>query len=273
MPQITYDGGRFLIDRSKLKSDQLTVISEPAFFGTPIEPMNWGMWLLQAVPAATYFLERRPAAKFLACIEKVWQRELLLTLGLRNDEIIHQSLGCTYRCKSLTALQYSHIDLVPTALDQETFHRIAYKFAPDANITAQRKIFLSRRSITRLSGGKYRALVNEEEVIDAVSALGFEIFEPESLSFSEQIRLFREAGLIVGLGGAALFNTIFCEPGTRVISIESSNSFIHGHATLFASLGLRYAVIFGRQDITDLTEVQKRWSIDVTALAGVLRNL
>jgi capsular polysaccharide biosynthesis protein len=80
--------------------------------------------------------------------------------------------------------------------------------------------------------------------------------------------LFAEAELIVGLGGAALFNVIFCPPTTRVVSIESSADFAHNHASLFAALGHRFGFIFGRQDPEDETPVQKRWTVDVD---GVMR--
>jgi capsular polysaccharide biosynthesis protein len=103
--------------------------------------------------------------------------------------------------------------------------------------------------------------------------LNFEIHEPETMTFADQIKLFRESSVVVGLGGAALFNVVFCKPGTTVVSIESSNSFVHNHAALFASLGHKYGFIFGCQDVTDTAPVHKRWSIDVDGLLSVLRGL
>jgi hypothetical protein len=107
--------------------------------------------------------------------------------------------------------QYSHIELVPTPKEREIFSRLRHQLAPDANTRAGRKLFLSRRSITRQSAGKYRALQNEDEVVAAAEALGFEICEPELLSIPDQIKLFSEAEIVVGLGGAALFNVMFCK--------------------------------------------------------------
>jgi len=273
MPQITREGGNFFIDRSNLGKNDTKHIAGDVFFGTPIEPLNWGMWLLQAIPSAAFFAENKPADRFLAHVGRDWQRALLLTLGVPADAIEHQELGRTYHCDRLTMYQYSKIELVPTPKEREIFSRLRKKLAPDANDRAGRKLFLSRRSITRESAGKYRALQNEDDVVAAAEALGFEICEPELLSIPDQIKLFSEAEIVVGLGGAALFNVIFCKPGTRIVSIESSTAFVHGHASLFASLGHRFAFVFGSQDITDPEPVHKRWSIDVPGLVSALKAL
>jgi hypothetical protein len=273
MPQITRDGDRYLIDRSYLPENGIKHIDGDVFFGTPIEPLNWGMWLLQAIPSASFFVENKPADKFLAYVGREWQKALLVTLGVSEDRVEHQELGHTYHCDRLTMFQYSHIELVPTPKELEIFGRLSQALAPDANSQAGRRLFLSRRSITRQSAGKYRALQNEDEVVAAAEALGFEICEPELLSIPAQIKLFGEAEIVVGLGGAAMFNVVFCKPGTRVVSIESSAAFVHGHASLFASLGHRYGFVFGSQDITDPAPVHKRWSVDLAGLTSILKSL
>ena len=116
-------------------------------------------------------------------------------------------------------------------------------------------------------------MTNEDALIVAMVGLGFEIHEPEKLSIPDQIRLFREAELVVGLGGAAFFNVVFCRPGTRVVSIESSTQFVDGHARLFASSGHRFAFVFGRQDETDPQPVHKRWTIDVEGVVAIVKGL
>jgi capsular polysaccharide biosynthesis protein len=48
---------------------------------------------------------------------------------------------------------------------------------------------------------------------------GFEIVVPGALTLTEQIRVFREASLVVGPHGAGLTNIVFCEPGTIVYEL------------------------------------------------------
>jgi capsular polysaccharide biosynthesis protein len=267
IPQIypTTDG--FRVDCGAVSPERL---EGSLYLGTPIEPLNWGMWLLQVIPSAIDYLECVSAGRFFAYIERDWQRRLLNTLGIPDEKLIHHELVRTYDCEDLVLKQYSEIDLIPTPMEREIFARVAREIAGVEQQGGRRRLFLSRRSVTSASAGTYRALLNEDELVDAFDRRGYEIVEPELLSFADQIRLFSEAELVVGLGGAAMFNVIFSPPATRVVTIESSAAFVHAHACLFGALEHPYGVIFGRQDPEDETPVQKRWTIDVN---GVMRAL
>ena len=70
---------------------------------------------------------------------------------------------------------------------------------------------------------------------------GYEIFDPETLSLTQQIQLFSGADEIVSIHGGVLANLIFCKKGTVVHEI-----FTHPYRTLFFmaisnSLGLNYS--------------------------------
>ncbi len=273
MPQITYEGDDFYIDRSRLKDKDTSKVEGSIFFATPLEPLNWGMWLLQGVVSARFFVQHQPADRLMAYVGRDWQRKLLIIAGVQDDKILHYDVGVTYKCDRLSTLQYSHVNLAPTEKECEIFHQMAAELAPDASLHTGRRLFLSRKKITESSGGRYRALLNEDELLAEVAAIGYEIIEPETLPLAEQVRLFREADVVVGLGGAAMFNVVFCRPGTTVISIESSTNFIYGHAALFKSLGHKAGMIFGSQDLTDESPVHKRWSVDIGRVSSVLKAL
>jgi capsular polysaccharide biosynthesis protein len=268
IPQIYRDKKGYRVSFAKMQCEKL---DGALYFGTPIEPLNWGMWLLQAIPSAIDFLSTAKAERFLSYIERDWQRGLLNAIGIPDKRLVHHELSCTYHCDDLIVKQFSNIDLVPSPLEREVFGRVARDVAGVAKVTAKRRLFLSRRSITRESGGTYRALLNEDALLEAISQRGYEIVEPELLSFADQIRVFAEAELVVGLGGAGLFNTIFSPAATRVVSIESSTAFVHAHASLFGALGHPYAFIFGAQDPEDDTPVQKRWTVDVGGVMEALK--
>jgi len=80
-------------------------------------------------------------------------------------------------------------------------------------VSAGGRIFLSRESAA------HRRLKNEREIIDRLRAYGFREVKPETLCFRDQVRLFRDARVIVAPHGSALANLVFCSPGTRVIEI------------------------------------------------------
>jgi capsular polysaccharide biosynthesis protein len=104
-----------------------------------------------------------------------------------------------------------------------------------------RRIFLARKA--------GRGILNGEDVEAMLVDQGFELFDPGTLSFEQQVRLFASAGTIIGGLGAAFANVIFCRPGTRVLGLCSPAAV---KFPMFASLselvGCRYMVMGGEQD-------------------------
>ena len=163
MPQIARAGDGFSIDYAPLRSVEPQRVEGEVVFATPTEPLNWGMWLLQALPIAADFARQRRGDALLVYAARPWQRRLLEAVGVGDGQIVHQELGHSYRCRSVRATQYSQVDLVPTPLDQELFLRLRRAAAADAPGRVKRRIFLSRRSISRDAKG-YRALLNEDGI-------------------------------------------------------------------------------------------------------------
>jgi capsular polysaccharide biosynthesis protein len=107
---------------------------------------------------------------------------------------------------------------------------------------------------------------NEELLIDRLTKLGVDIFEPERHDAREQVKAFSSAEMVIGPSGAAMFNTIFCRPGTKVIDIESEPHWLWAHTGLFASCELRYGIFLGKPDPADTRSVHRRWNVDIDAL-------
>jgi hypothetical protein len=76
-----------------------------------------------------------------------------------------------------------------------------------------KRIYISRRSATK------RKVLNEEEVETTLTALGFTTMLFETMGAIEQMAVTRNAECVVSAHGAALANTIFCEPRTRVVEL------------------------------------------------------
>lgn len=266
--------GTFLNDSSgiKLLHGSYTIdtnhLSEPerlnghVLLATPDEPMNYGMWLLLTIPSVFEFLGNRDRYDKLLChCPRPWQKMILETVGVDMADVIEHDLRRTYHCERLSLIRASYRDLMIPDGDRESFRRFAERVAGNFAPVPGKRVFLSRLSRTQI--GAYRGLVNEVELIRGMANLGFEIVEPEGMSFVDQVRLFHETDVLVGLGGAGMFNAVFCQPKTRLVSIESSMVFLDAHCNIFASMDLDYAVIIGEVDPTDPRPSQKRWSLDV----------
>ena len=165
-------------------------------------------------------------------------------------------------------IQQTHRDLIVTPCLRNVLDNAMNRMGLPRPVSGTRRLFISRLSLTR--SGAYRGLIQEESLIGEMIARGFEIIEPEKLSFREQVNLFRQASVVVGLGGAGMFNCIFCPTNSKVISVESTVEFAPWHANLFASCGLEYGIVFGEPDPEDASPFQKRWLLRLgEALAGI----
>ena len=64
--------------------------------------------------------------------------------------------------------------------------------------------------------GGWRYILNEEEVLDSLSKLGFTVIDAAEYSFVEQLQMFRSARCVVSIFGSGLTNILFCKSATIV---------------------------------------------------------
>jgi capsular polysaccharide biosynthesis protein len=260
-PKVSGVGKIPMISTTELAENQsVRWIEEPVFLATAIEPATWGRWVANIMPRVRHYLTHGQGRKFLCHANRPWERHTLTTLGVPEDQIIHHEPGCTYLCRDVL-----HIELEGPVLPISLGERGVLSDFVDKNqvqTSFGEKLFVSRLSASRRLPD-YRTLLNEEEAIDFYSQRRFSIIEPELLSLPEQMSAFRSAETIVVVGGSAMFNAAFCVPGTRVVTIESSDSYIQTHMEYLSALDLNYGVIFGQQDPKDSRTLHARWTLDV----------
>lgn len=103
-----------------------------------------------------------------------------------------------------------------------------------------KRIFLSRR------GYLSRALRNEPELEAEFRRAGFSRVRTEALGFLEQVRLFHNAEVIAGPGGAAMTNLLFCRRGARVMALTGERNKTYSmHANLARKAGARFVYVTG----------------------------
>src|SRR5262249_33691278 len=140
-----------------------------------------------------------------------WQEDSLSLLGLATvkrltvDDPDKQFLlaRAEYRQLLSGAAAFSN-----SASTRGTYRRL--REAVEWPSARTRKLYVAR------TDAPIRQMRNEPALIEQVRKRGYEVVTPGSLSFAEQVQLFRGARLIVGPHGAGLTNIVFCEPGTIV---------------------------------------------------------
>lgn len=266
IPRLFYNGTAALAAIPQLVLDRAVRVDGPVCLASPTEPDNWGIWLLEGLPSLHEFVRRGQAQRLLCWHHLPWQRDLLRFMGVDPDRVLNQAPWQVYRCEEVALRQVSRANLVPTASDIALFQDIAGRCGPPAG---PRRIFLSRRF---LPGAPRRRLLNEDALAEALLAEGFAEVRPETMPFEDQVRLFRGAATVVALGGAALFNTVFCRPGTTVVSLEGGPYFTEDHASLLAGLGHRYGFLLSSRPAGQ-DEAQGDWTIDVPMALQFIRTL
>ncbi|MFC4783170.1 glycosyltransferase 61 family protein [Nocardioides sp. MAHUQ-72] len=119
---------------------------------------------------------------------------------------------------------YVHPDIV------ETWDRLAAGLVRDAGRGPHERIFVSRGA-----GAKHRECRNAVEVEEFFRARGFEIVYPELLSLPEQVVLFRDARVVAGFGGSAMFNLMFAKSVETVVLL-SHEAYTARNEHLYTSL-------------------------------------
>jgi hypothetical protein len=271
IPRFRRDGEEFSVSYEGFDAAAAVPLDGPVFLGSPIEPANWGLWLLQGLPAIADFVAMGQPGRFLCYTDFPWQHAMLAFMGLDPDKLLHQGAWVSYRAADITLHQYADLNIIPRAEDIALFADIRERASARVDAPKATRLFLSRRSAARRPGA-YRVMTNEDALIDALAPLGLTVVEPEFLSFEQQVALFSQAEVVVGLGGAAMFNTVFCRPGTRVVSIESTTAFVHNHTNVFAGMGHQFAFILGQEDASANAFPHNPWSIDPARAAALVAS-
>lgn len=112
--------------------------------------------------------------------------------------------------------------------------------------SAKNRVYISRRK------ANYRKLINEAAIISLLAEHNFEIVDAEDLTILEQIKMFKDVGVILGVHGAGMCNMLFCEPGASIVEIRfdggiQNNLFLQ----LAGCLGHQYYYLFADAVGTD----------------------
>ena len=83
-----------------------------------------------------------------------------------------------------------------------------------------KKIYIDR-SDSQSNLKNLRYIVNEKELMDFLKKKNFTIIRLSDLNFEEEVKLFNEVEIAVGLHGAGLTNLVWCNKNSKVIELKS----------------------------------------------------
>lgn len=169
-----------------------------------------------------------------------FQQETLTTLGIPPNKITESSKYPHVKAErllipSLPAMPPGNPPLwVCNFLRQEFLANEATK-----KTAPLERIYISRNR------SSYRHVLNEAEVTTFLEKLGFINIALESIPVAEQALLFASAKVVVAPHGAGMTNTVFCQPGTKVIEFFSPKYVNVCYWSLANQIGLDYYYFIG----------------------------
>jgi capsular polysaccharide biosynthesis protein len=171
-------------------------------------------WLLDIVPRFGMLVQSGEKADLIYIQNKSrFQKESLEMLGIDAQQIINTVDVAVLTAKKI--ILPCHQIMNGREFPSWVIQYLRDQFLPKSEVAAtpaSRRIYISRRSSDR-------RLANETSIIDNLKDYGFSAIELEKLSLKNQIRLFREAQVVISPHGSGLANLVFSSPGTIVIEL------------------------------------------------------
>ena len=192
---------------------------------------NFTHWFSDVIPRLKIFNSKfnlKIIDKFyVPSLKYNFQIESLETIGIKKKKIITSD-----KYKHITAdniFATSHpCEHVPTKIKKWSLDFLRKKYLKRKKYFNYSKIFIDRDQFKLLDLANlekfknYRVLLNEKEIKTFLISRGFRIIKPQNYSLLDQVKIFSNAKIIVGLYGAAMMMISFCKKNTKIIEIKPS---------------------------------------------------
>ena len=169
---------------------------------------------------------------------KGYQVEMLAIAGINRDQLVRMDPDFDYVAEELLVPKL--FPAVFTPLYAEVYAEMIEKVCPEP-ITPFRRIIISREARTT-----WRNMLNFDLIAQVlIDQHGFELVAPDKLSIEDEIRLFREAKIVVGAEGAGLYNCCFMSPGSHVVCLADQDYVMYIVGSMAHIRGFDVSYVFG----------------------------
>ena len=161
--------------------------------------------------------------------EENFQKETLDLLDISKEKRISSKFFRHIHCSEIFVTDH------PYAITKDISHDIQNipgwipkwlkkKYINDGfsnNSNLPKKIYIDRKDA---KSHDVRSIINEDEVKNFLIDKGFRSLVMKDFHFSDQVKIFNNAEIVIGLHGAAFANLCFCKPGTKVFELGTATS-------------------------------------------------
>jgi hypothetical protein len=233
---------------------------------------HWIIDCLARLEGAEYY-QQQTGRKPLLIIDKnlpKWKIESLRLVGYEPDDCIPWNES-RIKVKQLVVPSFRREgNIVPPSACQWLRQRMLSNLPDVGNKkpSFSSRIYISR---TKKTG---RNIINEDEVLKALTSFGFVAYTLENISFADKVRLLSQAEIVVAPHGAGLINTIFAPQNLILIDLFGS----YGTPCFLAlakALGFHYGCLgsAGNNQGSYRNESYNDFSVDVPKLRALVAEM
>lgn len=203
------------------KSDEVLSFDEEVYY-IPVIPNQWGHFLIDVLCRFWFVLRDdyrrlRIATTLVAFKDGKLSDNYLAAfgaLGINEEDIIIIDKPSSFRKVYIPSETMSFKDLY-----NSEFKNIMDHIAENVYDPSQRHY--SKCYFTRIRfPGARKNEIGEYEIAKAFNANGYKVVSPEKCTLAEQVTFFRNADIIVSVGGTIPHNAVFAKPGTKLIILN-----------------------------------------------------
>tara|TARA_B100001250_G_scaffold40953_1_gene32402 strand:- start:19 stop:1134 length:1116 start_codon:yes stop_codon:yes gene_type:complete len=184
-----------------------------------------------------------------------WQLRTLNLLGIDKNKCLSSVKYRHIKANNIITMSHPWLKSKNIIYDIENLPLwiskwLRFKFLKKkSNKNFPKKIYIDR-SDSESNLRNFRYIVNESEVVNFLKKKGFKALRLTDLSFEEEIKLFNNAEVVVGLQGAGLTNLIWSGNKTKIIELRSKLT-----NKLFENLALQNKIKFNKIQTNPIEKV------------------
>lgn len=239
---------------------------ENAYLGIQDWNMNFFHWMTEMLPNIVALREfKQDNFSVVLSLHHKRNKAIVATLNILDIPIYFHDVKEVLTVSNLYAIKVPQVGFYNEALLFQMRSLFYKKINLDINITAFRKIYISRRKAPR------RKIINEDLLIALLVKNGFETFYLEDFSIEEQIKLLYETRVVLSSHGAGLTNILFMQPSMKVIELKAQNNDYWCFFSLARLAQLDYYYLLCDSDTNNHRDANI--TVDIEKVNLLLRNL
>ena len=190
---------------------------------------NFTHWFTDIIPRIRIYQQKFNINKidkfYVPSIKYKFQRESLSYFGINKSNIISSEKHKHIEAKKVYATNHPCFHR-PTMVKEWSIKYLNKIYQSKTKLKKYEKIFINRDQFKLVDKdnlkkyAEYRVLLNEVEIKDYLTSIGFKTIKPEEYSFSDQLKIFSSAKYVVGLYGAAMMMLAFCKKNTKILEFK-----------------------------------------------------